>query len=66
MEFKTPTSLPAFVLPSRPLWLMPNQPKALVISEGYHTNINVNRMAKWLVGNIGEYAGGGSMTAQWR
>jgi hypothetical protein len=30
---------------------MPNQPKALAISEGYHTNITENRMAKWLEGN---------------
>lgn len=43
---------------------MPNQPKALVISEGCHTNITVNRMTKWLEGNIGEYAGGGSIITQ--
>jgi hypothetical protein len=41
--------------------------QVLVASDGDHmviaTNIPTNRMARWLEGSIGEYAGGGTITA---
>ena len=38
----------------------------LVTSEGYHTlismNIRMNRMARWLEGNVGKFTGGGRLS----